>query len=129
MRVHDSDGTVLTDPLDLLCILKRQDTGRFHVCFAEEHPLPGPILPADQTDYVRLKSGMHHTDGADTLPEARQQLVEMRKRLIIQDDNVFAEEAVEVEDAVFVVLVPNWTKGARGQNPLIGRLGPVVQPT
>jgi hypothetical protein len=116
MRIRNDDGTIITGPFDVLLILQNEKTGRFHVCFAEEHPLPGPI--EEHPKFLRLKSSLVHTGGAATLDEAKVQLAELRKRLIVLDENVFPEPR-EWDGEPFSTLMTNWRKPAE----------PAVSPT
>lgn len=74
MLIANEDGTFTAGPLDVICILKDEKTGRFHPAFFEESPFPGPVDSVDKTDVVRLKSMMHHTAGFATLEDAQQNI-------------------------------------------------------
>lgn len=83
MLIDNGDGTYIVGPLDVLCILRHAETGRFHAAFFEEMPMPGPVPPADEVEVIRLKSKMHHTEGSDTLEGAQEHLGELAKQLYI----------------------------------------------
>lgn len=97
-------------PLDILCILKLP-AGTFHCAFFEESPLPGPVLNVSETTIVRLKSKMHHTQGAETFEEAQAHLKDLSQYIEVPEANIIEDVAVEVEDAVNVWILDNWTKG------------------
>jgi len=118
-------GTVTVGPLDVVVILKIGD--RYHVCFAEEKPLPGPVKPAKETTVVRLKSKMHHTPGTDTFEQAQVEIDKMLEKMVIIADNIFRKEAIEVDEPVFTVITSNWLGKTDPKNPLIGVLGPVAE--
>lgn len=110
MLIPQENGTVSAGPADILCILKLP-TGRFHPAFFEEHPMPGPIKPIEELSFVRLKSKMHHTSGMETLEDATAHIADLRKKLIISDENVVSDEAFEVIDPMSVLAIKNWTTG------------------
>lgn len=95
---------------DMICILKLPG-GRYHVAFYEENPMPGPVQPIRELSFVRLKSKMHHTAGAENLEEAQEHARQLREKIILPNSNVFITEAIELEDPVSVWAVPNWTTG------------------
>lgn len=70
MMIGNEDGTFTAGPLDVLCILQHEKTGRFHPAFVEERPLPGPVPSPKDMTFARMKSKMHHTTGFDTLEAA-----------------------------------------------------------
>lgn len=108
MLLDNGDGTFTTGPLDCLIILQHQETGRYHVTFFMEDPMPGPIQPFDQTPVVRLTSNMHHTEGAATLAEALVQRSELLKNLQVPATNLF-DEVVAWDGHLGVRLFyPNW---------------------
>lgn len=106
---QNEDGTYTLGPADVLCIF-RLPTGRFHVTLLEEQPMPGPIQPIEELNFIRLKSKMHHTVGADTLEGAQQQLQELRQKIKVSDLCVIADVAVDIEDPVCVLPVRNWIR-------------------
>jgi hypothetical protein len=113
MLIPNKENTFVGGPADVICILKLP-TGRFHVAFFEEHPMPGPVKPIAELPFIKLKSNMHHTGGADTLEGAKQHLNELRTKIQLPDANVLDEIAIEVKDPILVWLVQNWTTGQIG---------------
>lgn len=110
------EGSATGGPLDFICILRDIHTRRFHPCFVEEHPLPGPTLSVEDTEIVRAKSKMHHTGGFDTFEEAQAYVRDdFSKKLIVPDGNVAVNHAInwDSQDIAFVVILPNWTIGNR----------------
>jgi hypothetical protein len=109
----EKPGVFTAGALDILCILEDQNTGRFHVAFFEEHPMPGPVPSVEETNPVRLKSRMHHTAGADTLEGAQQHLRELREQIVLPDANV-CDTPIDWNGEIGIVwLVENWV--ARGE--------------
>lgn len=94
---------------DVICILKLPG-GTFHVAFYEEHPMPGPVRPIKDLDFIRLKSKMHHTAGALTLEGAQKHLDDMRAKIKIPDNNVARNIALDMEDPVSTLILPNWVR-------------------
>jgi len=88
MLLRNEDGTYTADARDVIVILFRPDTKRYHVAFYEWHPLPGELSREKPLEILRLKSKMHHTLGAETREEALKQLTDMRLKLKIEDRNV-----------------------------------------
>lgn len=76
MMIRNEDGTFTAGPLDVLCILYVEKTGRFYPAFVEERPLPGPVPDPKDMSFARLKSKMSHTSGFDTLEAAQKSLRE-----------------------------------------------------
>ena len=109
MLIDQGDGTLLAGPADIMCILGLP-SGTFHVTFFEEKPMPGPIQPIDKLDTIRLKSKMHYTEGAPSLEGAQEHVRELRKKILVKDENVMTDEAIKVEDPVSVWMLPNWTR-------------------
>ena len=109
MFMQNGDSLV-AGPLDVVCIRKHSKTDRFHAFFYEEKPLPGPTKSSEETNPVRLKSKMHHTQGFDTFDEAKAEIDEMRekKKLKIDDENVWTESALDWNGDVEQVAVKNW---------------------
>jgi len=95
---------------DMICILKLP-AGTFHVAFFEEHPMPGPVQPISDLSALRLKSKMHHTRGAKTLEEAKEHAKKLCEQIILPDESVFVDKAIEVDDPVNNIVVGNWTTG------------------
>jgi hypothetical protein len=108
MLLDNGDKTFTAGSLDVICILKDVTTGRFHVAFFEEHPMPGPVTSVKDTKFVRLMSKYHHTEGADTIEGAKEQLKEMRAKFLIRDENV-SEEPIDWNGELGIVWIsPNW---------------------
>lgn len=109
MIINNGDGTLTMGPADVICVF-RLPTGRYHLAILEEKPMPGPLVPIDELDIVRLKSDGHHTIGAETLEGAQKHIAEYRQKLIVDDANVVADVAFEIADPVCVLHVRNWIK-------------------
>lgn len=109
MIINNGDGTYTMGPADVICIF-RLPSGWYHMAVLEENPMPGPIKPIGECDFIRLKSKMHHTEGAETLEGAQQHLLELRKQIKIGDANVVSDAALDISDPVTVFPVRNWTK-------------------
>lgn len=109
MLLRNEDGTYTCGPADVLCIM-RLPSGRFHVTFLAEKPMPDPIQAIGELDFLRLQSGMHHTVGADSLEGAQQHMVEMRKMIKLADSNVVADIAFDRDEPVCTLVVRNWIK-------------------
>jgi hypothetical protein len=113
MLLANGDGTYTAGPLDVIGILKDASTGRFHACIWLEHPLPGGGPPSN---IVRLKSKMHHTEGAATWEVALKHVQELCRKIVIDDDNVWIkpEQVVERDFSIAgyadVMIVPSWKK-------------------
>jgi hypothetical protein len=110
MLLPQDDGTYVMGPLDAIFIYRHVGTGRFHPIFFEEHPLPGPIKDPEEMDFVRLKSKMHHAFGFETLEAARDSVVDLRKRILIEDECVFLDPPVDWDGEVEMVVLPNWRR-------------------
>src|SRR3989344_3421913 len=108
MKIDNGDGTIIGGSLDVLCILHDVQKNRFHAAFFEEHPLPGPIMPMEETKVVRLKSNLHHTGGSDTLEGAREHLQELRSKIQLPDENLTGEPIPWEGELGIVWIVPNW---------------------
>lgn len=105
------EGSATGGPLDFICILRDVRTGRFHPCFVEEKPMPGPTLSVEDTKFVRAKSKMHHTGGFDTFEEAQAYVRDdFSKKLIVPDGNVALNHAInwDSQNIAFVIILPNW---------------------
>ncbi len=111
MLVDNGDQTFTAGPLDLLVILKMQDTGRYHVCFAEEYLVPGYVSVIRDVTTMRILPRMVGSEGAATLAEAQVLLDDLRKHIKIGDRNVFRDGARLVDDPSFAVLTTNWLQG------------------
>lgn len=112
MFIRQKGNTLVGGEADIMCIIELP-AGTFHVALFEERPLPGPVKPIRELDFIRLKSKMHHTTGAKTLEGAQEHAREMREQLVIEDSNVCVEKAMLVEDPVQVWMLKNWTTGER----------------
>src|SRR4051794_9701033 len=110
MLIANGDGTFIGGPLDVLVLLRDVNTGRFHACFAEEAPMPGPIGDVGALSFVRLKSKRHHTEGAATREEGERHVDELAAQILLQPENV-SKEPVDWDGAPFVTLVENWRRG------------------
>lgn len=105
---HD-DGTFTGGPLDVLCIFKNIHTGRYHAAFLEEKPMPGPVKSVADTQVVRLKSTMHHTEGSDTLEGALIHLNELSIQIKLPEENVW-KDPIDWDGNPAVLLKSNWRK-------------------
>ena len=110
MLMERGDGTFDGGEADFICIL-RLPSGTYHATVFEEHPLPGPVKPISELTTVRVKSKMHHTVGSPTFEGAQKHVEELRDRIVLPDENVVSDEALEVDDSVSNRLLPNWTRG------------------
>lgn len=111
MLMENADGTFTAGPADVICILQLPG-GTFHAAFFEEKPLPGPIGPLTELEFIRLKSKMHHTQGTASLADSQAELDKLRSKISISDANVLRDEAIKVNDPVSVWLVQNWLRGS-----------------
>lgn len=100
--------TATAGPYDVILVLKHEQTGRLHVCFAEEHPMPGPI--EEYPAIVRLKSKYTHTMGAADEAEMAVQLDEMRAKILLPDENVWPEPHLPWDGEAFVTVMSQWRK-------------------
>lgn len=107
MLIEIEPGVLMAGPADVICIL--QVGNRFHAAFFEELPMPGPIQPIKELDFIRLKSKMHHTIGTDTLEGAKKHVEEMRKNIKVNDNNI-ADEPLVVDDPISVLVIENWVR-------------------
>ncbi len=122
MLIKKQDDTCMAGPLDIICIMKLP-SGTYHVAFLEESPFPGEVLAPKDTPFVRLKSKMHHTVGAQTFEGALVHLRDTRKKIELPDANVIEDAAIEVDDPVSVWTVSNWlTNGRRLKDCIAERL-------
>jgi len=105
MLVSNGDGTYIGGPLDMCIVLHDVETGRFHPAFFEEHPMPGPVLPSEDVEVVRLKSNMHHTEGFATKDEAVANMKDdLAKKIQLQPLNI-VEKPIEWDGQLGVVLL------------------------
>jgi hypothetical protein len=111
MLIDKGDGTYAAGPLDVIFIYHHVEAGTFHPVFYEEHPMPGPVGPYNELEFVRLFSKMHHTRGAPTLEGAQELLAEMRTTIKVEDHNVESEHPMPWDGELGdVMIVPNWRK-------------------
>jgi hypothetical protein len=114
MLFPNGDGTYTAGPLDVMVILQDVNTRRYHVCFLEEHPFPGPLHETEEAHPVRLMSRMHHTGGADDFAQAQKQLDELRTKLTLMDENVDRDQVHLWNGQQGIVwLVDNWRAGCK----------------
>lgn len=111
MLVNNGNGTYTVGPLDVICIYHNVTAGTYHPVIYRESPMPGVIKPHTEADNVRLKSSMHHTEGAPTFDGALGLLAQLRERILIPDCNVFTEQALPWDGQLAdVMVVSNWRK-------------------
>lgn len=116
MLISNGDGTYTAGSYDVLGIVKNTDTGRFHVYFWEERPPPGPYDPSP--NIVRLRSKMHHTEGAETFDIALEHVRQIQERVRIPEENVWKHldqvilKSFSQEGPVENFMVPSW-KGTK----------------
>ena len=111
MLLQTSEKQCTGGMLDFICILRSIQTGRFHPCFVEERPMPGPVPDMQDTKFIRAKSKMHHTGGFDTFEEAvAYTRKNMCAKLSLPEDNIALDHAInwDSDNVAFVVLLPNW---------------------
>lgn len=108
MLIPQGDGTYVMGPLDAIFIWRHVETGRFHPVIFEERPFPGPVQDVEEMAVVRLKSKAHHTVGYESLAEAQAGIAEMRQKLFVEDECVFADDPLEWDGTVESMIVPNW---------------------
>lgn len=122
MLIQTGENQTCGGPLDFICILKSNKTGRFHPAFVEEKPMPGPIPDVADTKFVRVKSKMHHTAGFETFEEAVTNVQEsMRPRLTLSDDNVALEHSVDWDEKqmIFTMILLNWRACGKTLNEVL----------
>lgn len=116
MLIENGDGTMTGGPLDFICILRDVKKNRFHPCFVEERPAPGPMKSIADTPVIRAKSKMHHTTGFATFEEAQKNVLEdFAKKIVLPPANVSTKQAFnwDSEDMAFVVILPNWVANGK----------------
>lgn len=110
MMIDKGNGTYAAGLLDVLCILRNVNTGKYHAAFFEEIPVPGKVEPMNETEIVRLRSKMHHTTGSETLDGALDHLKELREKIIVPDENV-KKEPIDWNGEIGTTFVwENWRK-------------------
>lgn len=108
MLISNGDGTYTGGPLDVLCILHDETTGRYHAAFFEHKPMPGPRREVKDIEIVRLKSKGHHDEGAEDLDGANKHLDEFATVIKVSDENV-QREPIPWDGIIGIVrIVPNW---------------------
>lgn len=113
MLVDNGNGGHTASSADLLCILKNVETGRFHVAFLEERPMPGSVQELRELEFFRLRSKMHHTTGTATLEEALAHLNDLRKKIEVPDDSVL-KDPIDWDGTVgFTFIAANWLREKR----------------
>ena len=108
MIIDNGDGTYTAGPLDVWCVLRDMTTGRFHAAFFEEKPMPGPVPEVKDVTVVRLKSKLHHTEGAPDLAGALDHLDEMVAKIQVPEENVWREPREWDGQQGIVWLERNW---------------------
>jgi len=122
MLIPNGDDTFTGGPLDFICILRDIHGGRFHPCFVEEKPLPGPVPEVTDTQVVRCKSRMHHTGGFDTFEEAVSNVQDdLSQRIQLPETNVALERYVDWDSKAFVVCLPNWVSEGKNVQEVLGK--------
>lgn len=106
--IEDKDGTLMAGPLDVLCILHDQTTGKYHAAFFEEKPFPGPLKSVEKTNPVRLMSRMHHTEGSEDLKVALEHLQDLSTKLKVPPENLWTDPRPWDGQEGIVWLVENW---------------------
>lgn len=110
MLFERNDGTCAAGDLDVLCLLHDVTTGLYHAAFFEESPVPGPVKPVQEMTFIRLKSRMHHTQGAKTEAEGRGQLFELSQKIAVPSENIWDNPLPWDGKTPVVWLGPNWKK-------------------
>jgi hypothetical protein len=108
MLIPKGDGTYMCGPLDVACILHDVAKDRYHAAFFYEKPFPGEVPSVEETCLVRLKSKMHHTEGAPTLEEAQIHLDELLETLTIDEENIWRDAQPWDGGVGIVWVVENW---------------------
>lgn len=110
MLMPNGNGTFMAGPFDVLCILHRFG-GRFHAAFFEENPMPGPYPDRlEDVKVVRLRSRMHHTEGAETIEVALMQLGELTKKISVPPTNIWLKPIMWDGGESIVFLRDNWLR-------------------
>lgn len=111
MLINNGDSTFTAGLLDIMFIYYYLEEDIYQPVFYEGRPMPGPVAPYDELEFVRLFGKMHYTQGATTLEGAQQLLAEMREKIKVDDLNVESYHPMpwdgELDD---VIIVPNWRK-------------------
>jgi hypothetical protein len=109
MMIEQDNGLYTGGPLDVWCILHNVKANTYHFAFRVERPMPGPIGNVEDLSFVRLKSKMHHTAGDATLEAAKDRLKDERKKIAVDDSNVWSDP-MEWDGEPFVTVVANWKR-------------------
>lgn len=112
MLIENGDGTYTGGPLDVWCIMHNVEADTYHAAFFEEKPMPGPRPSVEDTKIVRLKSKMHHTEGAPTLEGALKYLDEMTAKVQVPPENIWREPKDWDGEIGIVWVFPNWRRKA-----------------
>lgn len=110
MLINMGDGTFTGGPLDVLLVLRNQETGRFHVSFVAEHLPPGPVKDSIETEVVRLRADMTHTAGVSTFEQAQAEIDAMRAKITLRDQNVVRDGFYEWNGVPLAMLANNWLR-------------------
>jgi hypothetical protein len=76
---------------DVICILHDIDNKRYHAAAFEDKPFAGSFDENEDRSFVRLKSKMHHTSGAETLEEALKHLEDLKAKVSVPEKNVWTD--------------------------------------
>lgn len=133
---HTGETPVFTaGPLDVVLVLKDVNTGRFHMAFFVKSPMPGPFAPYGELTIVRLKSKMHHTEGAETFEEALGHMDKFLAQNVLVDPlNIYREAAIEWDGQLGIIcIVNNWRRTDNEQafdpTKMTMNLGPALATT
>ncbi len=115
----------------VVLIQQLTQTGRYHATVLVESPMPGSIETLDKQTFLRWKSKMHHTTGAETLKKAQEEARETAAKLELPEFCCFCDEALLSSNPIFVVVTPNFLNAEflgdpDRKNPFIGVVGPVA---
>jgi hypothetical protein len=99
----------IAGPLDCVYILRDVNTDKYHPCYFEERPFPGPI--DDSKGFFRLKSKMHHTTGFESLSCAVANARGLADQTSLPEENLFLDPVEWNGQIALVWIVPDWRKG------------------
>jgi hypothetical protein len=108
MLFERNDNTFDSGSLDVICMLHDVNTDRYHAAFFEEHPMPGGYEANKDLSFVRLKSKMHHTGGADTIEEALTHVEDLKSKIHVPEKNVWLEPKKWDGELGITWVVPKW---------------------
>jgi hypothetical protein len=112
----NGDGMLAAGPLDVVLIYHHVEAGTYHPAIYLDRPMPGPVVPYDEREMVRLRSDQHHTEGAPTLEAAKALVAELRLQLKVEDSNVDVDHPLPWDGRLGdVLIVPNWRKRGAGR--------------